>query len=206
MTPRLQVAKTELILGMNKMSRKTTQLAAVLVAAALALSGCTTPMNSSAPLGEVGSVDSALSGMDIMFAQMMIPHHEQAIDMGLIAASRSENPEILQLANTISNEQEPEIDLMRSWIAAAGASEEMSHAGHGMDGMLTEGEMAALLNASGNEFDELFLTGMIAHHEGAISMAQMVLDSSNPEVRALAEAIVSSQQEQIDYMRTLLAK
>lgn len=193
---------------MGNNSTKSFKLAALAVATTLALSGCAMVMHSSAPSAdsdEVGVGDSTFSGMDIMFAQMMIPHHAQALDMGLIAASRSQNPEVLELAAAISNEQEPEIVLMRSWIEAAGASEDMGHAGHGMDGMLTEAEMAALLNASGNEFDELFLRGMIAHHEGAISMAQMVITSSNSEVKALAEAIVSSQQEQIDYMLSLLA-
>lgn len=193
---------------MGNNSTKSFKLAALAVATTLALSGCAMAMHSSAPSAdsdEVGVGDSTFSGMDIMFAQMMIPHHAQALDMGLIAASRSQNPEVLELAAAISNEQEPEIVLMRSWIEAAGASEDMGHAGHGMDGMLTEAEMAALLNASGNEFDELFLRGMIAHHEGAISMAQMVITSSNSEVKALAEAIVSSQQEQIDYMLSLLA-
>jgi uncharacterized protein (DUF305 family) len=66
--------------------------------------------------------------------------------------------------------------------------------------------MAQLLSATGADFERLFLEGMIGHHEGAIAMAQMVLDSNNPEVRALAEAIVSSQQVQIDYMKTLLLR
>jgi uncharacterized protein (DUF305 family) len=144
--------------------------------------------------------------MDVMFAQMMIPHHQQAVDMGVIARAKSSDEEVLKLAAAISSEQEPEIDLMRSWLNAAGASEDMGHAGHGMDGMLTEEQMAALLNASGSEFDELFLRGMIAHHEGAIEMAKMVLDSANPEVRGLAEAIVASQQEQIQSMQEMLAK
>jgi uncharacterized protein (DUF305 family) len=75
-----------------------------------------------------------------------------------------------------------------------------------MGGILSEEQMSALLEASGPEFERLFLEGMIAHHEGAIDMAQMVLQSENPEVRALAEAIVTSQQVQIDYMKSLLAR
>lgn len=195
---------------MKTSSSKASKLTAVLAAAALTISGCAPGMDSSSPAQDQGGVqiaDSAsFSGMDIMFAQMMIPHHQQAVDMGVIAAAKSSDEDVLELAAAIASEQEPEINLMRSWLTAAGASEDMGHAMHGMDGMLTEGEMAALLNAAGIEFDELFLRGMIAHHEGAIDMAQMVIDSANPEVRDLAEAIVASQQEQIQYMRDLLAK
>lgn len=154
----------------------------------------------------MGNESSAFSSSDIMFAQMMIPHHQQALDMSELALSLAETSEVKDLATQIRDEQEPEISLMRDWLSAAGASEDMGHSSHGMDGMLTEEQMAALLSASGAEFEKLFLEGMISHHEGAIAMAQMVLDSANPEVRSLAEAIVSSQQTQIDYMKTLLAR
>lgn len=196
------------------------KLAAVLAAAALTLSGCAAGMgseSSSPNQSQVGpDVSASFSSMDIMFAQMMIPHHQQALDMGFIALAKSQNEDVLQLATEISSEQEPEIAIMRSWLSASGAEDDMGHGGHGMadmghgghgmDGMLTEEQMAALLNSSGSEFDELFLQGMIAHHEGAIDMTRMIINSSNPEVKALAEAIVSSQLEQIAYMRTLLAK
>lgn len=193
---------------MRILSEKTPKFALIFAAAALALSGCAVAEESQSPLAgsdEVQASASTFSGADIMFAQMMIPHHEQALDMGVIAAAKAQTPEVLELASDISAEQGPEIMTMRSWINAAGASEDMGHAGHLMDGMLTEEQMAALLNAADSEFDDLFLRGMTAHHEGAISMAQSVLSSSNPEVRTLAEAIVVSQQEQIDYMKPLLA-
>ena len=76
----------------------------------------------------------------------------------------------------------------------------------GMDGMLSDDEMTALENATGAEFDRLFVKGMIAHHEGAIEMAQMVLNSNNAEAKALGEAIVSSQTAQIVTLKQLLAK
>jgi uncharacterized protein (DUF305 family) len=75
-----------------------------------------------------------------------------------------------------------------------------------MGGMLSEADMSALASATGADFDRLYLNGMIAHHEGAVHMAQMVIDSNNAEAKALGEAIVSSQSEQIQYMRELLAK
>jgi uncharacterized protein (DUF305 family) len=73
-----------------------------------------------------------------------------------------------------------------------------------MDGMLTEAELETLRTAKGAEFDRLFLEGMIAHHEGAISMAGDVVDSNNTEVAELAASIIKSQNEQIQYMKELL--
>jgi uncharacterized protein (DUF305 family) len=177
---------------------------AMALVAALALTGCASSQNT--PMSQEFSDSAEFSNADIMFAQMMIPHHQQALDMSELALQLGQSPELLDLATQIRDEQDPEIAQMRSWLATAGASEDMGHASHGMDGMLTEEQMAQLLSATGAEFERLFLEGMIGHHEGAIAMAQMVLDSDNAEVRALAEAIVSSQQTQIDYMKTLLSR
>ena len=139
---------------------------------------------------------SDFSGVDIMFAQMMIPHHQQAIDMSALAESRALSPEVKALASKISAEQGPEIEQMRSWLKAANAPTEMGHQ-MSMDGMLSEAELERLTNASGAEFDELFILGMIAHHEGAIEMAQMVVDSKNLEARELGETIIKMQTLEI---------
>lgn len=141
---------------------------------------------------------------DIMFAQMMIPHHEQAVEMSALAQSRSQNPAVLELASEISAEQDPEIAQMQGWLEAAGVGFTMDHE-MPMDGMLSEREIEELASATGDDFDKLFLAGMIEHHEGAIDMAQMIIDSDNAEARALAEAIISSQTAQIEYMKELLA-
>lgn len=186
--------------------------------ASIALSGCTInlgiPNNNSGSemMGGNGmmgnnSNSAGFSGSDIMFAQMMIPHHQQAVDMGTLAETRALSPEVKALAAKIKAEQAPEIVQMKGWLSDSNSSMEMGHdMGHGMGGMLSESDMKALENATGAAFDKLYLEGMIAHHEGAIHMAQMVIDSSNDEARALGEAIVSSQTEQIAYMKTLLAK
>ena len=139
---------------------------------------------------------SDFSGVDIMFAQMMIPHHQQAIDMSALAESRALSPEVKALASKISAEQGPEIEQMRAWLKAANAPTEMGHQ-MSMDGMLSEAELERLTNASGAEFDELFILGMIAHHEGAIEMAQMVVDSKNLEARELGETIIKMQTLEI---------
>jgi uncharacterized protein (DUF305 family) len=151
--------------------------------------------------------NSAFSGADIMFAQMMIPHHQQAVDMGTLAETRAVSPEVKALAAKIKSEQSPEITQMKGWLTSANASMDMGHdMGNGMGGMLTTTEMTALQNATGVDFDRLYLTGMIQHHKGAIHMAEMVVDSNNAEAKALGEAIIASQTKQITYMESLLAK
>lgn len=176
---------------------------AALIAASLLLTGCTTV----AALEEhdhMVSENSEFSAADVMFAQMMIPHHQQAVDLGVIAENGGASPEVLALAKDISHDQTHEIEHMQAWLTAAGAGEHMDH-NMAMDGMLTEAELETLKAAKGAEFDRLFLEGMIAHHEGAISMAQDVIDSKNPEVAELAASIIESQTKQIEYMKELLA-
>lgn len=177
------------------------------LAVAISLSGCTINVNTDqmAHSEHMGSDSAEFSSTDVMFAQMMIPHHQQAVDMGEIASTRAYSPEVLALALEIAGEQAPEIGLMKSWLTAAGASEHMDHE-MAMDGMLTQAELETLKAAKGAEFDRLFLEGMIAHHEGAIAMAEDVVDSKNPEVAELAASIIKSQTEQIQYMKELLAK
>ena len=164
----------------------------ILVIAALLLTSCASSENSGAEY----------SAQDIMFAEMMIPHHEQAIEMSDIALAKSQDSEVLALATQIKNAQAPEIDQMKTW----GGSHMGSHAGHMMDGMLTDEQMRALSVAAGQEFDRLFLEGMIKHHEGAIDMAEMVVDSTNQEVSRLANAIITAQKEEIVKMKELLSR
>jgi uncharacterized protein (DUF305 family) len=176
-----------------------------------ALTGCTIINAPADPhAGHMGMVDATngeYSAVDIMFAQMMIPHHEQAVEMSELAISRSQNVEVLELAEAIKGAQAPEIEQMKTWLKAAGAPAGMGHDMHsmGMDGMLTPEQLTELAEATGAEFDRLFLEGMILHHEGAIQMARMITNSENPEVRALGEEIIVSQRREIERMRELLA-
>lgn len=143
---------------------------------------------------------------DIMFAQMMIPHHEQAVELATIAQSNTTNPAILDLADRIANAQQPEIDLMTSWLEESGAGLDMGHAMH-MPGIVSDADMATIRAAMGDEFDRLFLTHMIAHHQGAIDMANDVLNTtSNADVTLLANSIVAAQSEEIAEMTALLAQ
>lgn len=159
----------------------------VLMLVGLLIVGCSSQSN------------SGYSSQDIMFAEMMIPHHQQAIEMSDLALKNSTNPEVLALAQEIKDAQAPEIEQMKSWGASS-----MAHMGHMMDGMLSDEEISELAAAKGSDFDRLFLGGMIKHHEGAIEMAEMVIDSKNAEVAALANAIIEAQRAEIARMKELL--
>ena len=182
----------------------------LVLATVLSVTGCAAMPASMTNQGDTqvesasGVNTSDFSGADIMFAQMMIPHHQQAIDMAALAESRELSPGVRALALKISAEQGPEIEQMRSWLKAANAPTEMGHQ-MSMDGMLSEAELERLTNARGEEFDELFILGMIAHHEGAIEMAQMVVDSKNLEARELGTIIVKIQTLEIAELRALLS-
>jgi uncharacterized protein (DUF305 family) len=145
-----------------------------------------------------------------MFAQMMIPHHQQAVEMSTLAETRASSPKIKALAAEIKEAQQPEIDQMTAWLEEWGIpvmpmDEAMSeHGGHGMSGMLTDDQMQQLADANGPEFDRLFAEFMILHHEGAIDMAEDVVDSKDPRVAALAAAIIKTQADEIAHMQGFL--
>jgi len=122
--------------------------------------------------------------------------------MSEIAQLNTTNPDVLLLAQQIKDAQSPEIELMKSWDGVKAST----HAGHQMDGMLSDAEIAALRTAQGAEFDRLFLQGMIKHHEGAITMAQAVVNSVNKEVADLAASIINAQELEISKMKELLLK
>lgn len=152
------------------------------------------------------------SADDIMFAQMMIPHHRQAVLMAELAAARASDPTVIQLADEIRAAQQPEIDLMTSWLVEWSAevpqpgSDSGDHSGHGMAGMLSEDQLADLGAAEGADFDRLFAEGMIEHHAGAIDMARDVTASADARVAALAEEIIATQQQEIEQLQAFLGR
>lgn len=146
---------------------------------------------------------SKYSADEIMFAQMMIPHHEQAITMSEIALTNTSNPEILALAAAIRDAQAPEITQMKSWVGNSQGHDAGSHT-MTMDGMLSAKELETLVSLKGEAFDQLFLRSMIAHHEGAIDMVDMIKNSTNTEAKALSAEIVRSQSAEIEAMKALL--
>lgn len=151
--------------------------------------------------------NSQMVGTDAMFLQMMIPHHEQAVVMSDLALSNSKDADVLKLAKQIRDAQAPEIIKMQGWLTDAGLSQDPGHAmGDGMGGMLSDSEISTLKGSTGKAFDKLFLTGMIAHHEGAIHMVMMIENSPNNEISNLGKEIVKSQTAEIELMKQLLKK
>ena len=184
------------------------------VVAAFALTGC-------------GSGDSAGDGggdfndADVTFAQSMIPHHEQAVDMAQMAKLHASTPEVKNLADKIESAQGPEIATMKGWLKDWGKDESpgddsmggMDHGsddsgGSGMEdmpGMMSGDDMAALDKATGAEFDQMFLTTMIEHHTGAIAMAKKEQSKGkNADAKALAKQIEAAQTTEIADMKELL--
>jgi uncharacterized protein (DUF305 family) len=152
------------------------------------------------------SATSNLTGADVMFLQMMIPHHQQAVDISNLALKTSKDKELLALATTIRDAQTSEITQMQKWLRDANVSPGMGHSMSGMGGMLSASELSALNAASGKTFDIVWLEGMIGHHDGAIHMTTMIADAQNATIRAFGKAIIKDQTAQIDQMKLMLKR
>ena len=177
------------------------------VTAGLLLSGCGGSTSgaghdsmTTAPAG------ASFNDADVTFAQSMIPHHRQAVQMAALADGRAARAEVKTLAGKIKAAQQPEIDTMNGWLTAWGRPTDMSGMGMTMPGMMTDADMKKLMNAKGAGFDKQFLTMMISHHEGAIAMAQQeAAQGTNADAVALAKKVVTDQRAEIAKMRQMLA-
>lgn len=147
---------------------------------------------------------------DLRFIDAMIPHHQGAVEMAKQAQQKSTRPEIKKLADDIIKAQEKEIQEMQQWRKQwypQASSQPMMHSHNGQmtpmsDDMHNQMMMQMNLGAADAEFDLRFINAMIPHHEGAITMAQDVLNKSKrPEMKQLAEDIISSQKAEIDQMK-----
>jgi uncharacterized protein (DUF305 family) len=196
-------------------------------------SGTTTARSTGSPasISASASATATFNDADVAFAQMMIVHHQGAIQMADLAPSRAQNQDVLALAARIKAAQAPEIDQMTSWLTAWGAAPSMmsgsATSGMGgmdmggmdmggttsaaessamsMPGMMSGDQMQQLESASGAAFDKMFLELMIVHHQGAIEMAETeIADGSNPEAVALAQKIKSDQTAEIAEIQALL--
>jgi uncharacterized protein (DUF305 family) len=144
---------------------------------------------------------------DVSFAQAMIPHHEQALDMARLAETRAESDELKDLAAQIESAQAPEIEQLQGFLDAWGQDQPAGGLGgiaHD-SGMMSEDDLTGLEEASGAEFERMFLLMMIEHHQGAIEMAQIEIgDGENAEAKELAQAIIDAQEAEILAMQGLL--
>ncbi len=189
---------------------------AVFAAAAAVLAGCTSQPSTTNADGHTGhehpssasaGADSAAhNDADVMFAQMMIPHHTQAVEMSdILLAKQGVDPRVVQLATEIKAAQAPEIAQMQGWLTSWGspAMAPMNH--DSMQGMVSAQDIDTLRSAPGPAAAKLYVTQMIAHHEGAIAMAQDEIAKGQyaPAVE-LSHAIVETQQREIDSMKSML--
>lgn len=192
----------------------------VLISATLLLSACGGGDGSDSAPASPGSVaaatDAGFNDADVVFAQGMIPHHAQAVEMAALALdpAAGASAEIQALATEIEGAQDSEIELMTGWLQEWGRPTEMAgmegmddmSAMEGMDGMMSDDQMTSLAGLSGPDFDTAWATMMIAHHQGAIAQAETVkANGSDPDALALADEIIVAQQAEIIRMEAILA-
>lgn len=172
--------------------------AAVITAAVVSSCGASSP----APDAQGGKHNAA----DVTFAQKMIPHHQQALDMAAMVPSRAANEQLVVIAKHIALDQQAQIDtlqqLLQQW-GERGAPDQMN--GMAMDGMVDPATMAKLPTLKGEEFDDLWLRSMIRHHQGAVAMAEPeIAQGENPAAVKMAKLIVEWQQFEIGQMHAML--
>lgn len=206
------------------MNKKLLPLSAAL-AAALSLAGCATDSGTAPSISSMpgmhhgsssdggtpaGAPESAADHnmADAMFAQMMIPHHAQAVEMSDMMLSKQGIPaDVKDLATRIKAAQGPEIELMTGWLESWNMPTQLpsGSSGHGMAGMMGAEEMAKLSDAQGTDAARLFLEQMIIHHEGAIVMAKAeTAGGKDTAAVQLSKDIVAAQEAEIQEMKTLL--
>ncbi|AYL34720.1 DUF305 domain-containing protein [Streptomyces sp. PDY-4] len=152
--------------------------------------------------------DDSPNSADVSYARMMIAHHTQALEMTELVPDRAESSKIVRLAERITAAQRPEIKAMQAWLKNHGKAERDGAHGHDhatMPGMATQSQLKQLRAADDKAFDQLFLTLMITHHQGAITMATDVKgQGNNIQVEEMADDVVAQQTSEISRMRDLL--
>ncbi|MFF7391248.1 DUF305 domain-containing protein [Streptomyces scabiei] len=157
---------------------------------------------------DAGSGD--FNDADVAFAQMMIPHHEQALDMAELADGRASDTELKGIAEQIEKAQDPEIKAMKEWLrswdkpTAVESMPGMDH-GSGGDGMMSDADMRQLKGMKGSEFDKMFAEMMIQHHNGAITMAEDERkNGKNDAAVKMADDIVKGQTAEVEQLGDIL--
>ncbi|MBT0567591.1 DUF305 domain-containing protein [Williamsia sp. CHRR-6] len=206
--------------------RAALSMTALAVGATIAVGGCGSSSNDvSTPASSSSTSTESHNAADTMFVQMMIPHHEQAVAMSNVLLAKSGiDSRVVVLAQEITAAQAPEIATMKQWASSWGVSTgsgmsmadgSMSHgsmdhglaAGSSMSGMMSADDMKRLQSAQGADAAKLFLNQMIEHHAGAIPMAQNeIRNGKDAAAKGLAEAIVATQQREIETMKQLLTQ
>ncbi|WP_343319312.1 DUF305 domain-containing protein [Arthrobacter sp. TMP15] len=197
--------------------KKILTISVTALAAVITLSGCSTSTDAGSMKGmdhgssamhttQTQAIGAGHNAADAMFAQMMLPHHSQAVEMSdIMLAKPGMDAKIIALAKEIKAAQAPEINTMTNYLSAWGEPTTMT-SDHAMAGMMTSADLDKLKAAQGNEAARMFLVQMTAHHEGALEMAKTeVTSGKNADAITLATSIVSSQETEINDMKQLLA-
>lgn len=175
------------------------------VAIALLLGACG---NDDPTVGSGSTEAGAFNEADVTFLQDMVVHHRQAIEMAEMVETRTDRPELNELANNVITSQTAEIDEIEGLLGEAGAEMPDDMGGMDMGGSemgMSQEEMDNLAAVEGEEFDKMFSEMMIRHHGEAIQMANDVLDEGeNEDVAALAQGIIDEQQKEIDDLTSWL--
>jgi uncharacterized protein (DUF305 family) len=196
-------------------------LTALALSFGLAACGDDSDGDSNASSEHTAANGDVFNDADITFATDMIPHHAQAIEMVTLTDTRTIDPEVKQLADSIRDAQAPEVESMVDWLTAWGeeipeTSIDHANAGHDMSdmpsmessdmpGMMSADDMQALADASDAEFQDMWLEMMVEHHQGAIEMARTEQSEGTfSGAVSLAQSIESSQQAEIEQIKTLL--
>ncbi|AYF78637.1 DUF305 domain-containing protein [Nocardia yunnanensis] len=141
------------------------------------------------------------------FLTMMYPHHAQAVEMAKLVPTRSQNQQLITLAQAVEQAQSPEMQQITTLLQSFGKPTPSGEMNHDMPGIMTKDQMAKLEAASGPEFDKLWMQMMIQHHQGAIDMANTELaQGNNADSKSLAQSIVTAQQQEITQMNTMLSQ
>jgi len=158
--------------------------------------------------------DTRYSPDDARFMRDMIPHHHQALEMAALVGTRTNNPELIDIAGRIDAAQGDEIRFMQDWLAARGepvpdpTAHHHMHTSHEMAGMASPEQMAALAAAEGTDFDRLFLELMIRHHDGAVTMVEELLEQPgsayDPVLFEFTSDVVNDQTAEIERMNMML--
>lgn len=185
---------------------------ALLISCALAFAGCgkqpATPVAAPSATGDTAAAAPSSPGgfnsIDVMFLQMMVPHHRQGVELVRLAATRPVRSDVKILAAAIETTQTHEIERMSGWLRAwrqPTTADPNAHAGHGGMPGTSAAEIASLKDASGADFERRFLNMLIAHQDDAIQLARMETGGGvHPEAKALADQIRQSRAGQIRLM------
>ena len=188
------------------------RLAALTVALAALTAACGSDDDGGAVASDTTAAEASSASFndaDVTFAQSMIPHHEQAVEMAKLAADRAESDEVKDLASRIESAQDPEIETMTGWLEdwdePVEGGDEMGGSRE-MGGMMSDEDMQSLEDAEGTEFDQLFLEMMGEHHRSAIEMAETELAAGeSPDALELAQDIIDTQTVEVAEIEELLA-